>query len=333
MARSNQGGDVRKITPINNCKYIKVKFDAKKDKEALVASVYYYEPKRESYPDNESFEIAKAVYESNELDFQKALDSGLNTKINDNGAKSYALNLTANSKNGTYESISGKILNFYTLTDTFNDGKVKNIFRVDMYDEKTNERYEVDFSIAVLGRKFVDKLTSLTEEELQHNIQIAFTRFEINNQQRVAPKVYVLNADAEYGRVEKHGTYEISKWEEGSGYTATPSGSKANNKEFLAALENKIENGVDKPLIKFYKKIVEAYQKDVIIPFTTARYLELGWNLEITDYSREKKVKDSVIEEKTGEMLNLVKIGEAEPEVTSTEPEENTTGDSDDIPF
>lgn len=347
MALSNQGEKVRVINPINNCRYFKSVFSAKQDKEGFYVSVYYTEPERDVFPDDESYEIAYAIFQENEKSYAKSEESGLSVRDNEKGGKSYQLDLTLNTQNGgTYQAISGRLLNFYPLADIFPDGKKKQKFIADLWDEKSNERYGVEISIAVFGRKFIDKVIALTPEQLQHPIQFSFNRFEINGQPKMAAKLYVLDPAAEYGRVEIEGKFEIATWDEKNGYTATPKGTAAENKVFLKALNAKLEDGNDKPFVKFYTTIVENFQSKVLNPIVVKMFAQMGWDMEIKDRMGRRKVKNETVEMKVKEIIHLISNGteETEKNVEKVSTEENKeessvdsgTGDEasdDDLPF
>lgn len=342
MALSNQENSVRTINPINNCRFYKSVFSAKQDQEGFITSVYYKEPDRDSFPSDKTYEVAYDIFEKNEKAFALSQDKGLLTRLDANGGKSYQLDLTkADNSGGSYQAISGRLLNFFTVEDIFKDGKKKQKFIADIFDFKANERYIVEFSIAVLGRKFIDKITSLTSEQLQHNVQISFNRFEIDGKSRATSKVFVLDPQAEYGRVEVEGTYEISKWEEGKGYTATPKGTKKNNTAYLKALESKMEEGSDRPFIKFYKGVTDEFQANTVIPTTKNFFNEMGYDMEIKDRMRTLPVKDDRVELKVGEVIWLTpnSVATEETEILTKEIKEPVTTDGgdnygeEDVPF
>jgi len=334
MALSNQDNNVRVITPINNCRFFKAVFSAKQDNEAFITSVYYKEPDRDVFPTEESYSVAYEIFEKNEKAFAISKSNGLPTRVDADGGKSFQIDLTKSTNDGgTYQSISGRLLNFYTIEDIFKDGKTKQKFIADIFDFKENERYSVELSIAVFGRKFIDKITSLTPEQLRHDIQLSFNRFEIDGKQRATSKVFVLDPESEFGKYEVEGTYEISEWAEGTGYTAKPKGSAKNNKEFLSALENKLESGVDKPFVKFYKRIVEEFQTNIVIPTTQCLFTEMGYDMEIKDKVRTLPVKEDRVEVKTAEVINLTPINKLQSGEKNLVNESIDAPNAENLPF
>jgi hypothetical protein len=341
---NNNDSQVKTITPLTNLRVYKAEFKGTANKEGFYPSLYYTEPDRDSYPDDESYNIAHEIFEKNEKDFEKAKKMGMETFVNDKGGKKYLLTWKVPNDNGTYEAISGRLLNFFTYEDVFPDGTPKQKWVVDMFDAKAKERYIIELPIAVPSRKFLDKITSLTPEQLKHNIQISFNTFEINGTRRTASRVYVFDdshPNAEYGKYEVEGTYEVSVWEEGKGYTSTPKGKKKDNEEYLNALQAKMKYRSDADFITFYKRIAENFQTKVLLPVTEAMFADMGFDMEIKDQTKKTPVKGEKVEIKSGESIWLTpnSVVSEETEIPTQDTEEPVTidgsdeGEGEELPF
>lgn len=342
MARSNESQNViKEITPINNARYFKCVLSATQDKENLKAEVYYTEPDRSFFPSDESYQIALDIFKKNEAEFDKAKDSGVSTTIyNNNGktAKKFAVDLSKKLTNGNIvQAISGRLLNFYSVLDTFNDGKSKQKWVADLFDFSKNERYIVEITIATVSRKWLDAITSLTSEQLKHNIELAFVRYEYKGQQKIKAEVNVLDPNSQYGRVKVEQTFEKSQYNEKTmSSIAIPSGSKSDNEEFIKALNGKIEDKTDSLLVKFYKRIAVNFQENVLLPSVKEMFNEMGFNCEIKDETVKKNISTKQgtkeIEEKVREVVWLTpKDAQNIPNDSSeNKPDE---GMSDDLPF
>lgn len=340
MARSNQPTDFTKVvTPINNTRFFKSQLYAKPNAENLNCDCYYRKPEVDNFPDDKSYQIALDIFNANEKEYEDAVKNGLQTKVFDENTKKYEVDLTIKSEkneNSSYQAIAGRLLNFYTISDTFNDGKVKQKFIADVMDFKANERYQIELSIAVVGRKFIDKICSLTATDLQHDIQFSLNKYVNQHTKKptAAAKVFVLDSNAEHGRREIEGIYELSVFDQASQKTISLcKGSEANNEEFLKALEMKIENAVDKPLVKFYKRITMEFQENVLKPCVTEMFKEMGWNMEIKDEMKDKKMIDGkVINEKTREVIYLTPINGLS-ETSKATAEKPSDELAEDLPF
>lgn len=349
MARSNQNSDYEKvITPITNCRWFQSALYAKPNAENFNTKVFYFtEPERDSFPTDESYEVAKGIFDSNQTDFAAAKEAGLKAVevFNKDGKLSgyeYEVDLSQTLKNGNIvQSVSGRLLNFYPLKDTLNTGDVKHKWIADLFDFDTNEKYTVTLSIAVLGRKLIDAICNLTPEQLQNNIELSFVRYEYKGSWRIKTELKVLTDTAEFGREAVANVFEISTWDEKAGkkgaYKSTPTGSKADNKEFLAALKSKLakDRDADSLFVAFYNRIAGTFQETILKPTVTAMFEGMGWSMEIEEEIKSKTVKDGrnsvTIEEKSREVIYLTSN---ERGVTaSADAESPEPAVADDMPF
>jgi hypothetical protein len=350
MARPNQTANefTKTITPINNTRFIEVEFFATKDEEKFVAKVPYNEPDAAIFPDDESYQVALKIFNENEIDFLKAKKNNWSTEIfvgteqekfafnelyntmkdgNDvllketvitvkskykKPLKKHEISITKNFDNGNTEQfISGKLLNFYYIADTLKNKQVKNKFTADIMDFDNNERYSFECAIAVVARKFIDRICSMTNEQLKSDVKISLNRYKskYGDQIKVSPNVSIVDKDSKYGYTDIAGCYEVSVYDDKNKISvATPQGTESNNAEFLKAFNNKVGGGGDRQILEFYKRIVSNFQSEILKPHVTEFFKTMGWDMEIKDeFYKDKFLKDGS-NEKRREVIYLTPI-------------------------
>lgn len=343
---SNSEKYIRTITPINNLQFYKSIFKAKKGNEHFLTEVYYTEPDRGVYPDNSSYQDALEVFNKNEKAFKQAKVDGMATEEFENGKK-YFVDLGKG--NPDVESISGYIINAFIYDDVFpSDGNTASRCVLDMADFKSKERYRVELPLARTTRDFIDKLCTLTPEQLVYPIEISLNRFaDSKGVQRLARKVKVLDPNAEYGKYEVERVYENSVYNKKEGINVPkPRGDEKLNKVYLDALKMAIEDEAPKRIKKFYLELFENFAEKIVKPFAKKLFEGKGWEIEkIEDKERVTFVKTTGEEVtfKYSETMWLTPISSNESTVGDTQeakesPEpvtsnEKSDEDEGDLPF
>jgi len=236
------------------------------------------------------------------------------------------------------QAISGHLINFYPhMKDTLPNGEIKSYWVADLMDFTTKEKYTLKISYARKGRELIDKICSLTSEQLQNPIEISLNLYEAHGRECVDTDVKVLDG-AKYGtKVESF--YETSVWnDKNKKYVLKPKGTKSDNKEFTEAfnlsLAKKFPEAAE-AFKTFYSRISLRFQQETLITAMNDYWSKKGWSMDIQDREDEKTVKKGrkteVIKEKTREVIYLTPIaGTNKPNHVSTVDDNEVI---DDMPF